>query len=74
MMLEDFTHLGTLTCTPQQQKPDGCCPYDTGAAYVQTMGLDMGVTQCFLVLLLIYCILRVWGLLCLIQITRQSKN
>ena len=45
MMVEDFTHLGTLTCTPQQQKLNGSCPYDTGATYVQTMGLDMGVLE-----------------------------
>ena len=28
-----------------QQKLNGSCPYDTGATYVQTMGLDMGVLE-----------------------------
>ena len=30
MLLDEFGALANLTCTVQQQKPDGSCPFDNG--------------------------------------------
>ena len=30
MLLDEFGALTNLTCTVQQQKPDGSCPFDNG--------------------------------------------
>lgn len=38
ILVEEFNHLGKLTCTTKQMKPDGSCPFDEGKAFVEMMG------------------------------------
>ena len=68
-----LSQISALSCTTLQQKPDGSCPYDSGADYLKIASLDLTVSECLWILLLMYGILRVWAYMMLVQITRKTK-
>ena len=73
MLMEDFSQIGALSCSFEQQKPDGSCPYDNGAAWVATMGMDISTGDCLWILLGMYGVMRLWAYGMLVLITTRSK-
>lgn len=74
MLLEEFQSLDHLTCSEIQRKPDGSCPFDNGDQVITTMGMDQTKEECFMILLMMYVVLRVMAYVMLVRVARGKKG
>jgi len=74
MLLEEFQSLDNLVCSDTQRKPDGSCPFDNGEQVLTTMGMDQTKEECFMILVMMYVVLRLLAYMMLVRVTQGKKG
>ena len=74
MLIEEFESLDQIHCSELQKKPDGSCPFDNGNQVISTMGMDQTKEECFMILVVMYVVLRVLAYMMLVRVTQGKKG